>query len=226
MYMLQAIYYKEWIKTCRMVGLLLVLFLAILIYSFITINQSFRVAGAVSTWNSYLQNDILLLPHLKWIPLLGALILSLGQFVPEMTNQRLKLTLHLPLPETRTISYLLFYGLSVLTALYVVTYLVLWGILAWYYPVEIVTTELLSVLPWFIAGWAGYLLTSWVCMESSWKQRIKNAILSICFLSYFFIDSIPGSYNPFVPFLLLFTVICFTFPFFSARRFKEGIGVR
>lgn len=224
--MLKAIYYKEWIKTHRMVGLLAILFIALLVYSFITINQSFRLLGSVQAWNAYLLKDIVLLSHLKWTPLLAGLILALSQFIPEMVNQRLKLTLHLPLPESRTISYLLSYGLIVLGGLFVISYIALWGMLRYYYPAEITGSVLVTTLPWFIAGIPAYLLTSWIAMESKWRQRIGNGIAAVCFLAYFFIDAIPGGYTPFIPFLVVLTLISFAFPFFSARRFKEGVGVR
>ncbi len=108
--MYQAIFYKEWIKTRMILLLLLLVFAGMIAYSFINTAQLFRVAGAVNTWENTIMKDIPLISEMKWLPVLAGLLLAIVQYVPEMQNKRLKLTLHLPLPETRIIYSMLVYG--------------------------------------------------------------------------------------------------------------------
>lgn len=95
--MFSAIFYKEWIKTRRTVGLILLLLVALLVYALVQMEQTLRVNGAVQAWSAVLLKDMSLVPEVtKWFPLLTGLLLGVAQFIPEMTDKRLKLTLHLP----------------------------------------------------------------------------------------------------------------------------------
>lgn len=221
--MFKALCYKEWAKTKRIIWLLAFVFVAFLIYSFINTDQQFRLAGAVEVWSTIAIKDLFILPD--WtdkLPVLAGLLLGLAQFVPEMTDKRLKLTLHLPLPEDKILSNMLLYGVMVLLAFYIITYTILFAGLSSYFPREIMTAMLLRSIPWLLAGLVGYLLAAWVCFEPVWKQRVINALVSVATLSFFFFPAHSGAYLPFLPYLVLFTLVSFSFPFYSASRFKEG----
>ena len=220
--MIQALFYKELIKTQRVILLLVLLFAGFIAYTFIDIAQMFRVSGAVAVWSNIILKDIVLLPNIKWLPLIAGLFLAITQYTPEMIDKRLKLTLHLPLPENKIIIIMLAYGLLVLTALYLVSYLVIMGGIGYYFSGELVTSSFYLTIPWFIGGYAGYLLATWIIYEPVWKQRIFNAIISICTLMLFYIDGKSGAYIPFIPYLLLILILSFSFLFYSTARFKEG----
>ena len=221
--MYQALFYKEWIKTRRVIWLAGIIFTGMIIYSFIDMGQAFRVGGAVTTWSNVLLKDASILPSaIRWAPLLAALLLAFSQFVPEMVNKRLKLTLHLPLPETNIMSSMLCYGVAVLLALYLFVYAILLTGLAVYYPYEILMMMTAKSLPWFLGGLAGYLLAAWVCLEPVWRQRICNSFIAICALSLFFLDAPSGAYLPLLGWLAAIALAAFGFPFYSASHFKEG----
>lgn len=221
--MFKALFYKEWIKSRRLILLSLIIFICVIIYTFINISQAFRINGSIQVWNSIILNDMPVLPSvLQWLPLLFALSLSFVQYIPEIINKRLKLTLHLPMSETNIISTMLLYGFSVLIITYVFIYAMLMVGLAFYYPVEIQLMTLEKSLPWFMSGLAAYLLIAWICLEPVWKQRIYNTIIALCVLSLYFIKAISGSYLPLMPFLLAIIVVCYGLPFYSTVRFKEG----
>lgn len=59
-------------------------------------------------------------------PLLAGLLLAIVQFVPEMQQKRLKLTLHLPYPQNRMLMLMLIAGLSELIVIYLIDYLILY----------------------------------------------------------------------------------------------------
>lgn len=124
--MFSAIFYKEWIKTRRTVGLILLLLVALLVYALVQMGQTLRVNGAVQAWSAVLLKDMSLVPEVtKWFPLLTGLLLGVAQFIPEMTDKRLKLTLHLPLRESKIVFVTLLYGIAVLSAAFLPMYVAL-----------------------------------------------------------------------------------------------------
>ena len=69
--MFSAIFYKEWIKTRRTVGLMLLLLVTLLVYAFVQMGQTLRLSGAVQAWSAVLLKDMSLVPAVtKWFPLL------------------------------------------------------------------------------------------------------------------------------------------------------------
>ncbi|NDV68499.1 hypothetical protein [Dysgonomonas sp. 25] len=221
--MLNALFYKEWIKTRRIIFLLGVVLASLLIYTFIHTGQLFRVGGAVQVWVNIITKDFPLLPEfVRWFPLMAGLLLGLVQFIPEMTDKRLKLTLHLPLPETKILSSMLLYGMLILLAVLVVFYAVLYIGLSCYYPSEILAATTWQMLPWLIGGLLSYFFAAWVCLEPVWRQRVLNALIAIAGLSMYYMSAKSGGYIYFVPCLLLVLVAGFSFPFYSAARFKDG----
>jgi hypothetical protein len=220
--MYQAIFYKEWIKTRKLIALAIVVFLGFIAYTFISTAQMFRISGAVSIWEMVIMKDLPLLSYMKWLPLLAAVLLSLAQYVPEMYNKRLKLTLHLPLPESGILISMLFYGVMVLLLFYIISCMILLTGLRMWFPPEIVWASFYASAPWFLSGVAAYLLTTWICLEPVWKQRIISGLVAICCLSLFFIEAKSGGYHPFIPYLLGFSVLSLFFPFYSVVRFKDG----
>ncbi|NDV67044.1 hypothetical protein [Bacteroides sp. 224] len=221
--MIQALFYKEWTKTKRITLLVAILLVALLIYTFISTAQMFRVGGAVSTLTNILLKDMPILPpFLKWFPLLTGILIGLVQFIPEMTDKRMKLTLHLPLPETKILSAMLLYGLTTLLTLYVFMYAVLALGLQVYYPAEIIVSTTWQLLPWLLGGIISYLFAAWICFEPIWRYRIFNILGAVGALSWFYLDGKPGIYIYFVPCLMLLVIAAFYFPFYSAARFKDG----
>lgn len=221
--MLQALFYKEWIKTRKVIFVAIILFACFITYSFINIEQLFRINGAVQTWVNIILKDITLLSGLEYLPILFGILLALAQYVPEMTNKRLKLTLHLPLSETKTIFSMLMYGFVTLIILFVITYNILISGMSFYLPREIILASVWTSLPWFFAGIIGYFLSAWICIEPVWRQRIFNTIIGICLLSFFFIDSKSGAYASFLPYMIICLILVFFYPFYSMSRFKDGI---
>lgn len=221
--MSKALFYKEWIKTRRVILLLGIILLALIIYSFINTGQMFRIGGAVQTWTNIILKDMPFLPEvIKWFPLLAGLLLGLVQFIPEMTDKRLKLTLHLPLPEGKILSSMLIYGIISLLILYLLFYLILFFGLQVYYPAEIIKVMNWQIIPYLLGGIGSYFFAAWICLEPTWRQRVFNTLAAIAGISLFYMDAKPGAYVTFIPFLITFVVIGFLFPFYSTSRFKDG----
>ncbi len=218
-----ALFYKEWIKTRRFVLMMFFLLVALVVYTFVYTEQSFRINGHVQMWSAVLLKDVFVLPAItRWFPLLTGLLLGIAQYIPEMTDKRLKLTLHLPLPEVKILFLMLGYGIIVLFAVYFLMYVVLIVLFSLYYAEEIIVSATWQLLPYLEGGLACYLFTAWICMEPSWRQRIVNTLAAVGGLCLFFMEVKPGACISFLPFLTVVLIAGFCFPFYSAARFKEG----
>ncbi|MDR1610350.1 MAG: hypothetical protein LBS08_02430, partial [Candidatus Symbiothrix sp.] len=193
------------------------------IYSFLKINEGIRLSGIVNVWENAVQKDTFFFPYFEYLPLLAGVLLAVAQYIPELQFKRLKLTLHLPLKEDNILLTMLLYGAGVIALLLLVTLpVLLWG-LSRQFPAEIVCAAFRQLTPWFLAGPAAYLIAAWVCLEPQWKQRTMNVIPGVLFLSLFLLKGLSGAYRSFEPYLIVALIVSFSFPFYSAARFKEGV---
>lgn len=150
-------------------------------------------------------------------------MLSAAQFLPEITNSRLKLSLHLPMKETKTISSILGFASGTLTLLFLIQIIMLLLGARYFFAIEIVSSIFHTILPWFIAGLTGYFLFAFCAFEPIWKRKIVNLMLS-CFIIYlFFIRDLPGAYSNTIYFLALVPLASLLFVYYSVYRFKIGV---
>jgi hypothetical protein len=221
--MFSALFYKEWIKTKRVIFLLVTALVALVIYTFINTGQEFRTGGPVQAWANVILKDLSVLPDVVgWFPLLSGLLLGLVQYIPEMTDKRMKLTLHLPLPEPKIVLSMLAYGVLVLFVMYLFIYTVLSVGLRFYYTTEIIASMIRQVAPYVLGGLTGYLFTAWICLEPVWRQRIFYSLAAVSGLCLFYLNARQGAYMAFIPYLAVLMIAGFCFPFYSTARFKDG----
>ncbi|MDR0686426.1 MAG: hypothetical protein LBF79_03080 [Dysgonamonadaceae bacterium] len=221
--MYKAILYKEFIKTRAVIIILPTLFAAVAVFSFLQLFEEIRLAGKVSFLETVIQKDTAMFPYFKHLPTFAGVLLASVQYLPEIQYKRLKLTLHLPIKESKTIITMLLYGITIVVTLLLITIAALLIPLAKTFPAEIVNAQFMTLIPHFIAAPAAYLLTTWICIEPTWKFKIPGIIAATYALTFFTMTAKPGAYMPFVPYLIAFVVIAFCFPFLSVARFKEGI---
>lgn len=210
-------------KTRRILGVFVLVFAVVSVYTFINLDHDIRLAGAESSWYGYIFQNLSLAPLFAWIPVLAGLAVALAQFVPEMTNKRLKLTLHLPASETHIMCNMLLYGAVALLLLYAVFEVVMAVGMSFYFPSVLVGRMLCQHLPWLSAGIAAYGFTAWVCIEPQWKQRVWNVLIALAGLSVLFLSLVPGIYVHFGWGMAGIAVLALLFPLYSCARFKEGI---
>ena len=97
---------------------------------------------------------------------------------PEMQRKCLKLTLHLPYSQKKMVMAMLAFGVLALFACFATSFIIMGVYLPQHFTSELVQRILLSAAPWFLAGFAGYLLVSWICLEPTWKRRVLNLIIA------------------------------------------------
>ena len=222
--MFQAIFYKEWVKSRNVVILLGVIAIALVAHSLLMTTHLFRNDGAVSAWISVSQGEVPAISTVvKSFFLVSAIALSVIQYTSEMVNKRFKLTLHLPKSENFLFTALLLYGVLVLSVIYTAMTAMLMGVMAYYYPQEILIHTLLDLIPQMLIGFAAYFFIAWVVIEPIWKRRLAALLVSLATLEAFVVTGRGiGTLLYSIPYLFLIVIIAVACAFYSASRFKDG----
>jgi hypothetical protein len=186
------------------------------------ISKELRVSGAGPVWEMVVQKGITYFDYVKFLPLLAGIFLAISQYAPEMASKRLKLTLHLPLPETRIMLTMLFFGIVSLAIIFFLSYSVINTGMNFYFTYEIANWNLSAVQPWLWGGLIAYTLTTWICIEPVWRQRIFNTLVGISIVALFYFNAVSEAYRPFLPYLIILVMLSISFSFYSLIRFKDG----
>lgn len=109
--MIKSIIYKEWIKIKKVSLFLALIGILIIIGIYSNVRHELIIKDAETYWNNILQQRAIYFTVLKFIPLLIGLLISVAQFVPEIVEKRIKLTLHLPTNEETIVLKMVLFGL-------------------------------------------------------------------------------------------------------------------
>lgn len=219
---MNAIFYKEWIKTRWYFLLAVLTTLGFAGYCMLRINRVIELKGAEHIWEVMLQRDAIFIDLLQYVPLLVGILMAIVQFVPEMQRKSLKLTLHLPYPELKMVMTMLFSGLVLLVLCFASNFLLMGIYMSGVFAPELISHVLLTGLTWYLAGIAGYLLVAWICLEPAWKRRVLNLVITVLLLRVFFLSPAPEAYVKFLPWLAVYTLLTASFSWLSILRFKAG----
>ena len=149
---MNAIFFKEWIKTRWYLLLACIVTLGFAGYSMLRINRVVELKGAAHVWEVMLSRDAVFVNLLEYVPLLVGILLALVQFIPEMYHKCLKLTLHLPYPQLKMINLMLLYGLLTLVICFATNYILMFVYLQGILAPELYSRILLTALPREIPG--------------------------------------------------------------------------
>lgn len=217
-----AIFYKERIKMRRIIPvatLLLALFTA---YAIIAVWRRYTYSGAASVWLAVLERGDVLFGSLRYLPALLGAAFAVAQFVPEMVQNRLKLTLHLPDNRNAMVLAMLGYGLAWLAGLFAVQIAVIDLWLRQPLASELVHAVITTMLPWYISGFATYLFGAWICLEPTWHRRAFDALVAAGVLRLCFLNESLSAGNALLGWLALVCLCALFFPLHSVDRFRRG----
>ncbi len=220
--MIKTLFYKEWIKVRYLFFLSALFLFGGAAYALLRVGRVVTFRGAAHVWEVMLQKEVIFVDILQYLPALLGVVLALAQFVPEMTQKRLKLTLHLPFPQRRMLLLMLGFGLGVLLLLFAAQLLVLWSYFQALLAPELVARIVLTSLPWYLAGLTLYLLTAWICLEPAWKRRLANLLVAVGLCRIFFISDTPQAYDGMLGWLVALLLCALFLPLLSVHRFKLG----
>lgn len=98
----------------------LALAVAVALYAMLMVNRLIELKGVEHFWLIMLLKDNSFIDIIKYVPLVIGIALGVAQMAPEMSQKRLKLTLHLPFPQNRLIALMLGSGLVELLLIFIV----------------------------------------------------------------------------------------------------------
>lgn len=220
--MFKSILYKEWLKIRIVTVLSLLTGILFIVGIYMTVRHNLLLTNANTYWNNIINREYIYFSILEYIPLIMGLLIGAAQFIPEMVDKRIKLTLHLPLNEDTIVLKMVSFGLAVITAMFLVLFLLFYGWGLYYFPAEIVNMAALTILPWFLAGLAAYLFSTFIILEPLWKYRIFYILFAAAFLRLFFKSTLAGAYQPVLLFLVVLIGLCSISTGFSIYRFRKG----
>lgn len=220
--MWKAVIYKEWIK----IRWFLILFAAVGILAvgniFLKVQHDFKFNDANNYWYLLLFQGLKYFNYLKYLPIFGALAISVAQFFPETVNKRIKLTFHLPLNENKVLIMMMLFGTFCLLVTYSILFLMFLGLSTIYFPADIIHATNISITPWFLSGFAAYFLVALIVLEPVWKYRFFYIVVTATFIPFFLESSTTGGYAPANPILLVLVLILSISLLFSGYRFRKG----
>ncbi len=220
--MTKAIIFKEWVKTREFLLLSFVITIGAVVFNILRLDRIISLKGAAHLWEVMISRDAIFIDMMSYLPLCIALLLAVVQFVPEMLQKRLKLTLHLPYPRNKMIIMMLVYGLCSFLIIAIIQYVIMFGYMAGVFPQEMINRLLLTVLHWNLTAICIYLALAWIILEPTWKRRILYMALSYAIYFVFTINPLPEAYNYFLPIMVLLVLCFISFPLVSVLRFREG----
>lgn len=223
--MIKSLFFKEWLKTRIAVILSVVATMGLCAYILLNISRVIASHGMMAVWDTLLNRDTLLIELLRFVPLVIGILLGVTQVLPEMAQKRIKLTLHLPVDNWKSIGTMVLYGAVVMVGLAVLNLGTCFIVMCQWLPAEILRHIFLTALVWYLAGVLAYFFTVWIALEPTWKMRIPELLFAAACLRGFYMSPMPEAYNAFLPIMVVFTILCSALPMLSIDRFKQGLGL-
>ena len=220
--MLKTILYREWIKLRTVLLITLSAEFCYAMYSCIKLKYFIRQITPVKVMGIINDNNYLFFNTLKMHFIILGIIVALLQFLPEMKNKTLKLTLHLPFDNARMLFNMLKIGMSVLLLTSAFLLLIFLGITSYYFPREVVFAYLFNLLPWILSGVFAYAMCSAVCLEQRWPLRFLIIFVLYYASKTFIMEDAFFAYKGGIIYFLIITLISLLTPYYSLKRFKEG----
>ena len=198
-----AILYKEIVKMRIVWPLLFAFNAAFMGWLFVSVRQLFRADHPEVVWYRVMHLGQVHYTAMRYLPLCVGVAFACLQFLPEMRDERLRLSLHLPTSSNGVILTHLAAGLFVLGIIYLFDTAALLAMTIYYFPAGVVSTTLLTFAPWVLAGVTGYMGTTLALLEPGLKQRVFILAVTAGLVSAMTMRSVPGSFANGLPLFLL-----------------------
>nr|WP_121271030.1 hypothetical protein [Pedobacter schmidteae] len=220
--MLKSICYKEWLKIGRIAIVLFIVGLLAIAGIYLSVRHDLVLTDAEKIWDMIINQKYIYFSIFKFFPLIFGLLIGVAQFVPEIMEKRIKLSLHLPLNEEEVVLKMVAFGAGTVVVTFFALFILFYGWGLVYFPSEIVQKASLTVLPWFLSGLTVYFLASYIILEPIWKYRIFYIITAAVLISIFYKSNVAGAYAPSIVMLVLCVLMASISSIFSIYRFRKG----
>lgn len=223
--MFKSIFLKEWLKIKYPLFFLLIFSIIILSYFAFDLNFQFSTIEPESMmWYRFIHLEHK--PHfiLYYFYLFVGIIMATSQFLPEIIQKRVKVTLHLPLNIFQNIFLHLLIGIIFICSIITLFSISLLRIISDYYPKEIVQVVFEDSLFFSLISLLTYILISLIIME---QNRIKQLLKTVFTLLVLFYFGFQGSFEKeFHKYYIFYSDILDEFVYqknFGEHRFEYGI---
>ncbi len=220
--MWKSIFYKEWLKIRLVYALSLFASIAAVFIIYSTVRHDLLVIPANEYVRRMLYEGLVYYSLIKFFPAAIGIIIGLAQFVPEVTEKRIKLTLHLPLNEEKAGLKMICFGIISLISLFGLQFLLLTLIGGYYFPEEVIRMMSLTLLIWFFSGFAAYFFVALITIEPLWKYRMFYIVIGGLFLNMFFLQTRAGSYRLVILYMLGLVLLSSISILYSLYRYRKG----
>jgi hypothetical protein len=220
--MWKSILYKEWLKLRWIFLISIALGIAVVGSIFLNVQHDFLFSGATNYWYSVLFMGLQYFSLLKYVPLAIGIAIGVAQYFPETVNKRIKLSFHLPINENKVLILMMLCGTASLLISFGTMFLLFWGLSSHFFPQEIVYAAIVSVTPWFLAGFVIYYLISLIVLEPVWKYWFLYGLVGYVIVELYLESSVAGGYEPINLKFMVLTALFSLSSLFSAYRFRKG----
>ena len=220
--MIRSLFYKEWLKT-KWVSIVIVS-IGILILVKIVLTTSYYLShySPEVYWYNIIIRKTVFFSLFKYFPVYSALVFGLFQFLPEIINKRLKLSLHLPLLENNILLNMIIFGTLLLLLIDLILAVSLSIITVHFFPVDLMYSVLLTILTWFLAGKIVYWVLSIVSVEPNWVKRILISAIGYGMAAMLFESHEYELYKESIIYFLLIGMFFSLGIIYTGNRFKKG----
>lgn len=183
--MTKYLLYKEWLKVKWVIAGALLLFLLIAIYTFLTIRSAQIQTGANDVWYKFLFINPKFYQLYQLPPIIFGGVLAFFQFMPELNQKRLRLSLHLPMDQKQTLFIMIVFGETVLIFGLFFLFLSFAIFTSFVLPAQLIHAGILSILPWGLAGILCYNYLVILLLEPVLTQRFFHFCMGLVLIFYF-----------------------------------------
>lgn len=222
--MFRNIAYKEWLKCRYALAVLIIMAIVQIVYLFVGLNKSMRFAGDEHIWDVIVNRDVFLLSSLKFMPLIFASTIGIVQFIPEIIQKRIKLSLHLPLPENLILRYILGFSQLICLVFFIVHLGLLILILNFYFPIEIIESIIYTLLPWYLSAFVALAFIPTICFEPLLIRKIFFLVLALALINGFYVTDFPSAYKYNFVYCIIINIAVLPLAYISIDRFKRGVS--
>lgn len=210
--MINSIFTKEFLKVKAYIYFLFVISFVVLAYFAFNLYYDFlSIEPETMMWYRFIQIGQKPYFYLIYFYIITASIFAFFQFLPEIIQKRIKLTLHQPLNIYSIASFHLIFGIFTLSVFYSFFSLSLLIISSYFYPDEIMQVIFEDTLAYTFASIVLYVLLSALILEQNKKIQTLKLVATILFLFTF----IKQEYST-IDFLWFFALILSVFIFFDS----------
>lgn len=223
--MIGHLFYKEWIKTRWAFWATLAVGIAVIYYIFTMAENRMTMLGGKEYMLSILYDNPprIYYSWLQYLPLLGAVCIGVSQYMPEVRNKRIRLTMHLPMDNDKLIIGMSVFGLMLIS----IFNAILLGFFLYenhaHFPAEITGPVTSTIINWFAASYLAYNYIGMTAMEPNGYRKLVYALTGLILLSLYYGDiDFHGAYSGATWFLVIIALMSCPLVLFSTHRFYKG----